>query len=214
MKYPLEPKLMTYPRAYLTDSEMRSLLKGSQDSRYSKVKRWLASGKLLHIRRGLYYLTEQSGHLTKPHPFELAHFIYAPSYISFESALSYHGFIPEAVYSITCACTKRNKAFETPLGKFNYLKLPVKNFYIAVELMTEGSYHFFMAKPWKAICDYIVCYKKEWRSIDPLIKSLRIQWEDFPGITYEEIELLDEYYHHKRMTRFLKSIKQGDKCER
>jgi len=210
----LENKLTTYPRAYLTDIEVELLFRGSHDSRYSKVKRLLASGKLLRIRRGLYYLTEQLGHPAKPHPFELAHYIYAPSYISAESALAYHGFIPEAVYTVTSACSKRNKEFDTPIGQFSYLKLPVENFYIAVERIIENNYCFFMAKPWKAICDYIFCYKKEWHSIDPLIKSLRIDWENFPVIGYEKIELLDEYYHQKRMTRFLNNIKRGDKCER
>ena len=78
----LENKLRNYYRPYITDAELEMLLDGTSDSRYGRVKRLLAQGKLLHIRRGLYCLTEMMGYLTKPHPFELAQHIYAPSYIS------------------------------------------------------------------------------------------------------------------------------------
>lgn len=204
----LENTLRRYPRPYLTEAELETLLDATPDSRYSKVKRLLAQGKLLRIRRGLYCLTERVGYVTKPHPFELAQFIYGPSYISFESALSFHKLIPETVYAVTSACAKRSKEFYTPLGAFNYLHLPLENFYIEVERMTENNYRFFMAKPWKAICDYVYCYKKDWDSFAPLLESLRIHRADLPMLRDEEIAVLDEYYHHTRLSRFLKGIKR------
>ena len=63
-----------------------------------------------------------------------------------------------------------------------------------------------MAKPWKAICDYIYCYKKNWHSLGPLVESLRIEVENLPMLRSEEIQLLDEYYHHRRISRFLKGV--------
>src|SRR5579863_1173434 len=102
-KFSLERTLQGYPRPYLTDAELEALLEGTPDSRYGKVKRLLAQGKLLHIRRGLYCLTDMLGYLIKPHPFELAQYIYGPSYISFESALSFYQLIPETVYTVTSA---------------------------------------------------------------------------------------------------------------
>lgn len=204
----LERTLQGYPRPYLTDIELEGLLDGTPDSRYGKVKRLLAQGKLLHIRRGLYCLTDMIGYLTKPHPYELAQYIYGPSYISLESALSFHKLIPERVYTITSAAGKRSKEFQTPLGMFSYLHLPLKNFYTEVDLIEENGYKFFMAKPWKAICDYVFCYKKNWISLEPLLASLRINREDLPILRNEEIQLLDEYYHHERVSRFLKGIQK------
>mgnify|MGYP003523184722 CR=1 FL=1 len=58
--------------------------------------------------------------------FEIATVIYGPSYISFESALSYHGWIPEAVRTTTCASVKRAKEFETPIGVFFFLHIPIE----------------------------------------------------------------------------------------
>lgn len=203
----LEESLRQYARPYLTDAELAVLLDGTPDSRYAKTKRMLAQGKLLHIKRGLYSLTDKLGYPIKPHPFELAQYIYGPSYISLESALSYHQLIPERVYTITSCTGKRAKEFETPLGHFSYLHLPEENLFTGVELVKENDYQFFMAKPWKAICDYIYCYKYDWKSLEPLEKSLRIEISDLPLLREEEIQLLDEYYHQKRISVFLKNIR-------
>lgn len=207
MSSPFEKKLLDYSRCYLTDAELEILMDGTADSRYGKVKRLIAQGKLIHIRRGLYCLA-RVGNREKPHPFELAQYIYGPSYISLESALSFHKLIPEAVYTVTSATTKRSKEFATPLGVFNYLHLPLENFYTEVELVKENGYQFLIARPWKAICDYIYCYKKNWDSLGPLLSSLRINREDFSSLSTEECELLDEYYHHRRISRFLKAIRR------
>ena len=200
----LEPILRNIPRPYLTDVELKQLLDGTSDSRYSRVKRLLAQGKLLHIRRGLYCLTDRIGYYTKPHPFELAQHIYGPSCISLESALSFHKLIPETVYGVTNVCTKRSKEFDTPLGLFSYLKFPVENFYTEVDLIAENNYRYFMARPWRAICDYIYCYKKDWDSLEPLYESLRIDPDGLPALRDEQIELLDKYYHHSKAKSILR----------
>lgn len=202
----LENILQLNPRPYLTDAELEVILGGTRNSRYGKVKRLLAKGKLLHIRRGLYCLTDKAGYFQKPHPFELAQFIYALSYISLESALSYHGLIPETVYTITSATGNRSKEFKTPLGLFSYLHVPLKNLYTGVELINESEHKFLMAKPWKAICDYVFCYKKNWTNLKPLLLSLRINVDNLPTLRDEETELLDDYYQHTRLSRFLKGI--------
>ena len=201
-------QLRQYPKPYITDGELEILWDNSPDSRYGKVKRLLKQGKLLHLRRGLYSMTEALGYPDKPHPFELAQYIYGPSYISLESALSFHKLIPETVYTVTSATVKRSNEFQTPLGLFSYSHLHPDNFYTEVELVTENNHQFFMAKPWKAICDYISCYKKNWDSLEPLLESLRIHREDLPVLRLEEIELLDEYYRQARVSVFLKAQKK------
>ena len=50
--------------------------------------------------------------------------------------------------------------------------------------------------------------KKNWNNPEPLIESLRINYEDLPLLSNEEIKLLDDYYLHSRINRFLKSIQK------
>ena len=44
----------------------------------------------------------------------VANRIYQPSYISMETALSYYGLIPEAVYTTTAVSTLKTSTFNTP----------------------------------------------------------------------------------------------------
>lgn len=202
----LYQQLRNSPRPYITDAELAVLLGGTPDSRYSKVKRLHAQGALLHIRRGLYCFTDRVGHRSAVHPYELAQHIYGPSYISLESALSFHQLIPERTLTVTSVAVKRSRQFMTPIGQFSFIHLPTTNFYVGVERIEENGHIFFMAKPWKAICDYVYCYKKDWKSLDPLRDSLRIDIDQLPALREEEIKLFEDYYHHSRMSRFLEGV--------
>lgn len=193
-------------RPLISDFELAELLDGTADSRYGKIKRWLAQGLLVRIRRGLYYLAFNKK--AEVQTFELAQYIYGPSYISLESALAYHNLIPEAVHTITSVCTKRSKIFHTPFGEFNYWHLPVENFYLDVKLIRNDNEQFLMANPWKAICDYVYCYKKNWLGMQPLVDSLRIDEKDLPKLQEKELIALDGYYHHQRISHFLAGIKR------
>ena len=81
----------------------------------SKLGRMVKDGKLFPITRGLYE-TDHSvpGYL-------LAGCKYGPSYLSFQFALSYYGWIPEAVYQFTSETfeKKRRKHFDTHFGMKN-----------------------------------------------------------------------------------------------
>jgi predicted transcriptional regulator of viral defense system len=80
----------------LTDAQLQRVLESSPAARYALVNRALKANELIRIRRGLYTL---SPHLrTEPvHPFGVAQAIVHGSYVSFETALSHHGWIPESV---------------------------------------------------------------------------------------------------------------------
>ena len=65
-----------------------------------KIRRLLASGEIVRIRKGLYAF----GAPLQRAPISrelLANLIYGPSYISLDYALSYHGLIPERVETVT-----------------------------------------------------------------------------------------------------------------
>lgn len=208
MKNTLDRILQAHPRPYLTDVELESLLDGTPDSRYGKVKRMIAQGKLMHIKRGLYCLTNEIGYIKKPSLFELAQYIYGPSFISMQSALSFHQLIPEAVYTTTSVTGKRSKEFETPLGIFSYKQVPLEDLYTEVIRFTDNDQQFLIAKPWRAICDYVFCYRMDWDSIDPLVKNLRIEPDDLPVLSKEDIQLFEDYYQQKRINRFLKGVQK------
>jgi len=76
-----------------------------------------------------------------------------PSYVSLQSALSYHGAIPESVSSVTSITTGRPGRFETALGDCIYRHLGPGLFwgYREVEVAEGGS--AYVALPEKAVLD-------------------------------------------------------------
>lgn len=61
-----------------------------------QLSRWVASGKVIQLRRDVYVLAAP-WRVIEPHPFLVANELHRPSYVSLQSALGYHGLIPEAV---------------------------------------------------------------------------------------------------------------------
>jgi hypothetical protein len=85
--------------------------------------------------------------------FEISNLIYSPSYVSLESALSYYGLIPEAVFSINSVSTRKTAVFKTPLAVFNYRKIK-KSLFFGYILQKYNNKSYKIASPEKAILDY------------------------------------------------------------
>ena len=192
-----------------TQPEMAVALGGTRFSRHGLVKRALADGEILGIRRGLYCLAPKY-QKKPPSVYALSQRVYGPSYVSFESALSYHGWIPEAVYICTCASFGNAKEFQTPLGVFSYRRVPQRTFYMGVSrLMDPAGNVFLMASPAKALAEYVYARKPDWLDIDSASASLRIEPEDMAAVGPEELGLLMENYSNRRVQRFLDSWRKA-----
>ncbi len=192
------------PNDFFSDAELMKILPKSADSRYALVKRAIASKDIIHIRRGLYVLSKKH-HRSGINLFEVAQKIYGPSYVSLESALSYHGWIPESVPTITSVCLKRSKEFFTPMGVFAYSRSPKFN-YIGVERIHSGKTLFFMAAPTRALVDLVVFNKKDWKGMEPLISSLRIEKENLNNLDKEILNRLANKRLSQRVTRFIEGL--------
>lgn len=191
----------------VTENELRHLIGGSDARRRNQIHRLIKKGVLIKLKRELYCLgPEHRAHLL--HPFHIAQFIYGPSYISLESALSFHQLIPEAVKVITCVSPKRNKSFNTVEGVFNYHKTPLANLYCQVKHYHNEDYQFLMAKPFKALCDYIYCYKKDYKLLSELQNDMRLDLDELPILSSNERQELIEYYNSKRIKEFIKLFKK------
>jgi predicted transcriptional regulator of viral defense system len=196
------------PRDFFTDADIANLIPGSADRRYALVKRAIAGGQLLHIRRGLYFLAPRYRR-GPANLFVVAQILYGPSYISFESALSHHDWIPEAVRTITSATSRRSRDFDTPLGRFRYSHIPCSPFLVGVVREVVDKESFWVAQPWKAIADYVYSFKKDWTGIDPLLRSLRIEEENLKETRKETLLALKESYRSRRVLRFLRGVERN-----
>jgi hypothetical protein len=120
-----------------------------------QLSRWVVSGRLLQLRRGLYALPEEY-RTRSAHAFEVANLVVRPSYVSLESALAYHGVIPEAVYTTTSVTSARASEFETPLGRYSYQHVTPGFFWgYAAEPIAGDAAEAFVARPEKALLDLV-----------------------------------------------------------
>ena len=113
------------------------------------------NGELIRLKRNLYVVNKDlCGKETDARL--CANHLYGPSYVSLQWALRYYGMIPERVYLMTSATVKRSRSFQTPIGSFSYMQVPLDYFPIGVECKDEGGVSFLMASPEKALCDTIL----------------------------------------------------------
>lgn len=173
--------------AILDTVRMRDVLAGLADWR-GKTARMLGTGDLVSLRRGLY----ASRRDLDPHC--LAGPIYGPSYVSFESALAWHGMIPEGVAEILSATPKRPAGFENDFGRFRYLTIPKAVYPVGIQRVTESDLPFLIASPTKALADRIA-REAGFRSMTDVagwMQGMRV--ETGGGLDGEELATCAELY--------------------
>jgi predicted transcriptional regulator of viral defense system len=119
-----------------------------------QLSRWVKAGRLLQLRRGLYALAP-TWRKAEPHPFLIANRLQRGSYVSLQSALAYHGVIPEHVPTVTSVGPGRPETVRNPLGtfQFNHLAGTLLFGYSRVEIAPRQF--AFVASPEKALLDLV-----------------------------------------------------------
>jgi len=122
--------------------------------------RWQRKGYILKLRNRWYAFNDAESHENME--WLAANLIYAPSYISLQTALSWYNLIPEMVVATISVSIRKTNKFSTPLGKFDYhrIKPELFGFGYAFEDMdayrskSNNSRKIMVATPQKAILDF------------------------------------------------------------
>ena len=195
-------------RGVFTRPEVACWIGGSPNRQFSLLKRAMAAGEVVRIHRGLYCLATKYLR-QRIDPLVLAQRVYGPSYISLETALSYHSWIPEAVYAVTSTSLDRSREFETPMGHFSFTRVPQETFYTEVKrLEKEDSGSFLLASPLKALADYVYAHRCDWNSARPVVESLRVDESLLAGVDLPSFDRLLANYPARRVRRFLEGLRK------
>lgn len=124
-----------------------------------KVRNLEAAGKIIRLKKGLYVVDPKVSRVALSTEL-IANHLYAPSYVSMQTALRYYGLIPEAVYTTQSMTLKHTRCFDTPLGRFEYQMISREAFPIGITSINKQNYAFLMATPEKALCDLIANSQK------------------------------------------------------
>jgi hypothetical protein len=207
MKTLTEQVMTRLQKPFFTRTELDIWVKGSVYRRDALLRRALAAGEIMRIRRGLYVLSS-SYQKHKPDPLVLAQYVYGPSYISMESALAFHGWIPEAVYTVASVSLNRSRTFDTPLGRFEFVRIPQRTFYVGVDRIERPVFiePVLMANPLKALADLVYVRRLD-EMLERLLNSYRIEPESLETLTAGQVDELEGHYSAARMDRFLNQVR-------
>lgn len=114
------------------------------------LHRYAKKGIVTPLKRDLFALSGVTAS-----DFYIANRLREPSYVSLESALSFHHVIPEVVYAVTSVTTRTTRTYEALNRTFRYHHLK-RVAYVGYEPIDQGGLTVLMATPEKALADY--CY--------------------------------------------------------
>jgi hypothetical protein len=208
---PLAEQIIAHGRAnrVLNDRQLARVLGGSNERRYGLVNRALKAGELVRVKRGVYVLANELRD-DLVHPFALAQHLMPGSYVSAESALSFHGWIPEAVRSVlSITAGGKSVTYEhDTLGKFEFRRMTVKSGFFLQAVARHELQHqvAFIAEPMRALLDLMCLRKLPWQGMDYLLDGLRIDEQAIGAMPSSNITMLLDVYKGKRERVFIEEL--------
>lgn len=150
------------------------LLAGRANERALRLQlsRWVKAGRLLQFRRGLYALAPP-WRKVEPHPFLVANRLRRGTYVSLQSALAWHGVIPEHVPVVTSVGAVRPGLAGTPIGAFQFCHLAEALRFGYAEIEVAPRQFAFVASPEKALLDLV--YLTRGGDDEDYLRELRLQ---------------------------------------
>jgi predicted transcriptional regulator of viral defense system len=192
------------------DSDVGHLFGGSDARRYALVNKALTAKELIRLRRGLYVISSQYNP-AGVNEYYIANQMVPYSFVTAETALSFHGWIPEKVVTfISMAPFGRSKTFATPFGKFIYRVSSITNaeFLKGVRRIEMGKQGVLIATPLRALLDYVYWHTSNNINLEFLQESLRIELDDLLTLTQEQFVEVQQVYPQQRMKKFLTNLEK------
>lgn len=201
------------PGGLFDETVIRNLFPNcSEGARALLVYRSCQAGEVLRLKPGLFLLAAPY-RKTELHPFVLAAALHAPSHISLESALSYHGLIPEAVYQVVSVTGTRSREFNTPVGIFSYRRVPAAMPRAGVEaVQVQRNMWAFIATPLRAIADAVYLNREiTWKEdgLSYLTDSFRIEEDDLAALSFDVMDEILISLRSSRVRTYLKGLQRA-----
>ncbi|MFH0841637.1 MAG: hypothetical protein V1903_03350 [Bacteroidota bacterium] len=167
--------------------------------------RWQKKGYISRLRNRWYVFNDTESRENVE--WLAANLIYAPSYISLHTALSWYNLIPEMIAVTTSVTTLKTSKFSTPLGNFDYHSFKPDLFGFGYQLENMDSCRaekgqsrkIMVATPQKAILDFFYInsfYNSEHDFID-----LRLNDSELSKYVNDDFYQYMEKYQNKALER-------------
>lgn len=178
-----------------------------------KINELVKQGMLTPLKKGLYIAGPMVPQKTEP--FLIANYLWGPSYVSLDSALSWYSLIPERVFGISSVSLKPSRTYSNPAGRFDYVHIDLPYYAFGLrQLQLPGDQFAMIASPEKAIWDRIVTtsgitFRSPENALNYIIEDMRIDESQLRELDISEMESwLSEAPKKNSLFMFLKALKQ------
>ena len=194
-----------------THERLETLLSRWVSNVNAKISYMVKKGELVRLKKGIYAFGKEF----QKEPVDLisaANMLYAPSYVSYEYALSYYGLIPERVYEVTSATLHSKKSFDTSIGRFTYKPVPLQAYAMGIDWLYDNKNGGkLIATPEKALCDKIRADRgigklSQEKLSEYLEYDLRIEWEEVLLLDAVLISQIAQAYRSSNLMNLAKLI--------
>ena len=172
--------------------------------------RWQKKGYIARLRNKWYAFNDAESH--ENIEWLAANLIYAPSYVSLHTALSWYNLIPEMVATTTSVTTRKTNKFSSSLGDFDYHRIKPELFGFGYSLedmnayMSKGnnSRKIMVATPQKAILDFF--YINSFYDSEKDMIDLRLNDNELANYINEEFYQFLRRYKSRALERRINLI--------
>lgn len=182
-------KLQSLDRGFFTISDMEKITGLSRGSLRVALSRLTTEGVLTRVKRGVYQLALSEIDVKK-----IANQLYYPSYLSFETALSFYGILSQIPFTQTFATLKKSKKMILWNTEVEFTQIKEELFFGYT--LKQGVY---VAEPEKALLDQLYMVSRGKRSID-------IEELDLKDINKDKFEA-----YAKKLPSYVKPLIDGVK---
>lgn len=168
-----------------------------------QLSRWVKAGRLVQLRRGVYAIAKPYRKV-EPHPMRVANALRKNSYVSLQSALAFHGVIPEYVPVCVSVTTGRSEQIETELGTYVYRRIHPDYFFGFAQEEVSPHQQAFVASAEKALLDLV--YLTPGGESASYLRELRLQHTEQFDI--DALETLAMHMGKRKVTAAAKRIRR------
>lgn len=161
----------------------------NRETLYKKISRLEKKKIIKKLIKGKYIFL-----FNQPQDYFIANYLYQPSYISLETALSFYGIITAFPYKITSITPKKTKNIIVENKEFSYVQILPSLFW-----GYEKKDNFLIAEKEKALLDYLYLYTKGLRNFDK-------EEFDLKEINKKKLFLYAKKFKNKKILSIIKSI--------
>ena len=143
--------------------------------------------------------------------------MHGASYISFESALSYYGWIPERVDTVMSVVDGRAASYRTPAGLYVYYAQGRALFAQGMGLVQLGDRSILMATREKAVMDTVSRANLRAQQLSDeevlafTVEGLRIELEDLQTLSLPKLRRLGPLYRNLGPTKLTAALQRRKK---